>query len=95
MTDLHPDVKIYINNLKRLFEAQPEAFERIFGGHDVEFALRMVQEISIKNFKKQGFPHLTKEQLIEVRNKMEEILVGHLYVKLQGFDEGYDYYCLN
>lgn len=63
----HPDVLVYIQNVKSYLENNSEARNYFIGDSDDESFFELVIEIANVNYEKRGEPQLTKEQFELVR----------------------------
>lgn len=68
MNDLPPEVLIYIQKIKDYFKKNKESYDYFLKNVDEDIFFEHFAEISLKNFKDNGSPELTVDQL-EVLNK--------------------------
>jgi alcohol dehydrogenase class IV len=72
MTELHPDVAIYMKKLRKFFSEDTNVFKQIFGENDLEDCMKLCQTYSMENIKTVGQPQLTKQQFREIKRILDK-----------------------
>jgi hypothetical protein len=64
---IHPDVLVYIQNVKTYLENNSGARDYFIGDNDEESFFELVIDVAKVNYEKRGEPQLTKEQFELIR----------------------------
>lgn len=74
MVKMNPEIIIYIQNFKRHLKNFPDSMLYFIPNEDLEYKFfLLLEEYAIKQYNETGQPHLTKEQLEEIRLKLTNI----------------------
>jgi hypothetical protein len=83
MTNLHPDVQVYLKKISEFFIKNPQNFEQLFGSHSFDRTISAVQVVATRNQAENGEPLLSIEQFREVRQLLDQQVkkekVAHLF----------------
>jgi hypothetical protein len=71
MTNLNPDVVIYINRLKNYLHNNEVLCQNLFGKHDLSDCMAKCMQKANDNYKEFGDPVLTKEQFQQIRSELD------------------------